>query len=163
MVRLTLHYIWTHICIPRWVTALACGILTVPSYFRLCTNLFSTQLSWMCHFHVVRLWHCWFLHMSTFGRLTGLGIAHWSHWTFFRTMFLGRLTVLAILIKLLVRSLFHCWFHWPHMTWLGYWLHIIWFHCCPHIGMLTVLVRTQSRLTVLVIFHRFLFHLIFFL
>ena len=73
MVRLTLHCLWTHICNCRWVTVLACGILTVPSYFRLCTNLFSTQLSWMCHFLVVILQHCWFLHMHTFGRLTVKG------------------------------------------------------------------------------------------
>ena len=111
-------------------------MINVPSYFRLCPNLVaSSLLHWL---HMGRLYPFRF-HLSISccntcrcGRLTVLVLAHWSHWTLFRTLFLVRLTVLAIMIKL----------------WLGHWPHITWFHCWPH-------MNTLGRLTVLVIIHRF--------
>ena len=93
MVRLYLviSWHWRHFCTFRWITALACGMLNVPSYFRLCPNLVASSL-W-------HWWHKW--RWCPFrSHLTFLVITH----------IVGRLTVLVILMKLLVSRLFHCWF-----------------------------------------------------
>ena len=58
-----------------------------------------------------------------------------------------------LLDSLLVTRMWHCWFNWLHITWLGHWLQIIWFHCWLHwlhmvaLGRLTVLVLTQRYST----------------
>ena len=134
---------WRHFCSIRWVTTLACGMFT--------QSLLTNKMI-MCRSH------CMHIFPSYFRLCPNLFASSLWHWPYMRRLCLfrfhithrfGRLTVLVIWRKLLINSLFHFWFEQQHMAWLGHWPHTTWFHCWLH-------MNTVSRLTVLVITHRFL-------
>ena len=122
----------------RWIPVLACG-RNVPSYSRLCPNLFTISFLWYWPHKENKFLQIQSSH--NIGRLTVPVI----------TQTLGKFTFLAI-------NLFLCWFGQLHNTCLGHWLHMTYRFFWPYLntlGFLTVLVRilfpiTPCRLGVLV-------------
>ena len=111
--HLVTSWIWTCICTHRRVPVLACQILTVPNYLRLWPYPFSSslwhwlQMTWLCHFLVNRLWHCWSPQKQAFDRLTVLVIIYRlgrCTGPVIRHRF-GRLTVLAFTLRYLSKLL----------------------------------------------------------